>query len=393
LYFKDLFERITSIGTEHADSLNEQRVVRVINASAALGITAAIFFIVLDSVLPPVKWERILVLFVDLIVFTLCIYFNSRGYSGLAKWWMLLNVIVVSFLFANVSFRGFYGEYFYLFIPLVTIFLYNSFRLWTLSVLVAILLFYVPNIYLKVYPDQYYGYANAAIIFIANSSIIFYYKNIGLKLEQELSRQKELRVMLMKQRLLQSQLSPHFIYNTLDSVQNLLLESEAELASEKLGMFTKLIRQNMESSLNESVSIADEVNLLRNYVEVYTAQTKLNVALKVNIAENVPPDAHLPSLMLQPFVENALVHAFRQKPEGTIEVTFTEQQQHLLVLIQDNGQWEEQPTQKKHVSRSVQIIEERLSIHNAQHSTSLYLITRPEEKGTTVELLLPLYED
>lgn len=134
---------------------------------------------------------------------------------------------------------------------------------------------------------------------------------------------------------LQMQINPHFIYNTLASIKWLVMMGDKEKASENINAFISLL-QNTISDKNETITVEQEIENLKNYV--FINETRYGENIKVNF--HVLPQClnyRLPKLILQPFIENAFFHAFTGDKEGRIHVFISEKNNTLFCEIVDNG--------------------------------------------------------
>lgn len=140
---------------------------------------------------------------------------------------------------------------------------------------------------------------------------------------------------------LRSQMNPHFIFNALNSIKSYLIENNQEKAIYYLGRFSKLIRGILESSRRDLVTLEEELNIIKMYVEIESDRFKNNIEYIAEIDQRIPTDNILiPSLLLQPFVENSIWHGLttrRGKKRLEIKVYEPEGSENLQIAIADNG--------------------------------------------------------
>lgn len=162
-----------------------------------------------------------------------------------------------------------------------------------------------------------------------------------------------------------AQLNPHFFFNLLTAVRTLIVQGKAQEAGKSLSKFAQLMRQTLESSNQEWIPLSEEIQFLENYL----ALTKLQLDFETRIAY-LPEDFEaeeffIPSMLLQPFVENAIEHGLGRSPrkDKRLEVIFEEEsEQCLRVIIRDNGIGRKNAADmapSQHRSRATQITEER----------------------------------
>lgn len=134
---------------------------------------------------------------------------------------------------------------------------------------------------------------------------------------------------------LQMQINPHFIYNTLASIKWLVLKGDKEKSSETINSFISLL-QNTISETSETITVAQEIENLKNYVFINETRYGDNIKVNFHVLPNCN-DYKIPKLILQPFIENAFFHAFTENTEGRIHVFISEKNNKLFCEIVDNG--------------------------------------------------------
>ena len=140
---------------------------------------------------------------------------------------------------------------------------------------------------------------------------------------------------------LRSQMSPHFIFNAMNSIKSYFIENEREKAIYFLTKFSKLIRNILESSRKEQITLAEELKILEVYVEIESNRFKNDIQFSINTQKDVDTEKIMvPPLFLQPFVENAIWHGLLTK-EGekllTINITRGNGPKTIEIQIKDNG--------------------------------------------------------
>jgi two-component system, sensor histidine kinase YesM len=149
------------------------------------------------------------------------------------------------------------------------------------------------------------------------------------KIEQE---QEEKRAIELQ--ALFAQIRPHFLINTLNSIKcSLFINNDYEHA-EKINALMSLLRAYMK--IDEPSTIESECKLLFYYIEIMSMRTEVDVELKVEIEDQVE-NIGLPKLLLQPFIENAIVHGLSEKTAGEISIRAKKMDQWILIMISDNG--------------------------------------------------------
>lgn len=208
----------------------------------------------------------------------------------------------------------------------------------------------------------------------------------------------QLQMIELEQRALQAQMNPHFIFNSLNSIQSFLVYQENEKAEIYLVKFAQLIRQIL-SKVNESnVPIREEIELLKTYLslEKMRFKDKFEYSLTWNLIES-EMDWKVPTMMIQPFVENAILHGFSTvKSGGILKIHFEKVSDQLLTcIIDDNGIGRKKTVSLKkemNLSLSSKITQERISIFEKQFKGKFVfeIIDKPSDSGTIVRIQIPL---
>ena len=222
------------------------------------------------------------------------------------------------------------------------------------------------------------------------------------KLKEAYYRQE---VSELKMEALRAQINPHFIFNCMNSINRLILEEDTEQASYYLAKFSKLIRMILENSDQSSVTLQDEIALLEGYIQLESLRFSEKMEYHIEMDESINPDAvYLPSMILQPFVENAIWHGLMHKNDeemGIIDIHVREYEGKLYCTIQDNGIGREraralqEQSVLKNKSMGLKITRERLKLWSSEKWESLVNIvdlknSLNEGIGTRVEISLPL---
>jgi signal transduction histidine kinase len=202
-------------------------------------------------------------------------------------------------------------------------------------------------------------YGFIALALLLGAVIIFVVKYFRQKAIITANRNEQL-----KQRLLLTQMNPHFIFNSVDNIQSLIHSNKDEEAISYLTKFSKLTRQILENSRENYISLAEELNMLDNYMNIQKLLYNNNFTHKVSIADGIDPETVLlPPMLTQPFIENAIRHGLKNKKEGgVIHVRFYMKDDQLFFEVTDNGTGlAEKETDDGQRSLSTQITKERLA--------------------------------
>ncbi len=227
------------------------------------------------------------------------------------------------------------------------------------------------------------------LISILLGSMIFYQKFRNIKVKNH--------NIITEQKLLRSQMNPHFVFNSLSVLQGMILNQEEKKSAQYLSKFSRLLRITLENSRDKMVLLSQELTAVENYMALQNLE---NDSYEFSIAIDEGIDGSLfkiPPMLIQPFIENAIEHAFvNQKEERKIEMHLKYLEGELICLIKDNGiginsQKKNNGNDKK--SLATQITSERLHILSSyfkmKGSVTIEDRTKYNEKGTMVTLVVP----
>lgn len=217
-------------------------------------------------------------------------------------------------------------------------------------------------------------------------------------LERNIAQRNQLLELQLKS--LYSQMNPHFIFNTLNSALHLIKKQRIDDADNHIIKFSKLLRSYLKSSRNRYIPLSEEIANLTNYIElqqtrfdnIFTYEINLN-----NISE--PRSIKIPSLLLQPIVENAINHGLLPKEgPGHLRIEFRQPDNNSLVcLVEDNGIGREKSKLNnennaiKKESYGSQLIKELIEIFNKYEKTGIeieYIDKQEPSTGTIVKLVI-----
>lgn len=156
------------------------------------------------------------------------------------------------------------------------------------------------------------------------------------KAELSLKEQETLQYRL---RSLISQMNPHFIFNVLNSIQYHVLEENKEIAIESISKFSKLIRTSLNYSDKDLITLEQEVEFLKTYLNLEKDRFNSKLEFELTVDEEVDAeDIMVPPMLIQPFIENAIVHGIGNKEDvGTIKVHFSQKEGKLQCNVIDDG--------------------------------------------------------
>lgn len=182
----------------------------------------------------------------------------------------------------------------------------------------------------------------------------------------------------LEQKALRLQMNPHFIFNALNSIQGLISENNQSSARKYLSKFARLMRLIMENSAKKTVSLQNEIDVLNDYLELTRLRFPEKFTFEIEVDEQIDAsECEIPPMLLQPFVENAVLHGLAAKEsDGRIGIRFHKKQQMIECVIEDNGLGRKQAMEKKlhsHKSTGMLVTEERLKAFGEQNEVKANL--------------------
>lgn len=200
----------------------------------------------------------------------------------------------------------------------------------------------------------------------------------------------------LEKRMLRAQMNPHFIFNSLNSIQYLITTNDRVNALKYLTKFSKLLRQVLESSINISLVLREEIELLKIYLELESLRFDNSFQYEITIDENLDIEEHeLPMLLVQPYIENAIIHGLMPKDgDKTLRVNFKDSEAFVICEIEDNGVGiQKSITSKRNKpSRGMAITEKRIQAlkkYTDQELLKIENLNSGKKTGTRVTILIP----
>lgn len=228
------------------------------------------------------------------------------------------------------------------------------------------------------------------VVALVLSAIIFY-----LKLRNARARTENIMV---EQKLLRSQMSPHFVFNALSVLQGMVLNSESKKSVLYLSKFSKLLRITLENSRDKMVALSQELLAVENYVALQNIESGNAYQFNVDIDASIDTSSfQIPPMLIQPFVENAIEHGFEsQSGEKRIAIQIRFETNKLICVITDNGigvDAQKKTVNEQKKSLATTITAERLEIlSKATHVKGSICIEdrkKYDQQGTIVTMVIP----
>ena len=219
------------------------------------------------------------------------------------------------------------------------------------------------------------------------------------KLEAEVNR----KIVELERRALQAQMNPHFIYNSMNSIQQFMIMHDMEGAMKYLTKFSRILRTVLTISAQNRIPLTDEITLIRDYLELENMRFPDKFTYDINVSPDINiHTVEIPPFFIQPQVENAIRHGLLKKTTpGHLQIEINVDGNHLHIVVEDNGIGREAAREAKYKdavvneSKGLAIVEERLShLHSPNGFKPFSIIdlydasSRPS--GTRVEIILPI---
>lgn len=247
------------------------------------------------------------------------------------------------------------------------------------------------------------------IVVFGTGYYVMYFRHFYKVREKEAEQSFQEKVNALRQQALQAQLNPHFIFNALNAIMQYVATNDKEKALYYLSRFSKLIRTILEASRKRSILLEDEIDLLKNYLEMEQLRYQQSFQISWHISNEVQQQAGnilIPPLLIQPILENSLKHGLKNKSSGNkiLKISFEKKDDFLLCTVEDNGigraaarslnEWRA----SRHLSSGLAITQDRIKSLNTTAELQAYEAVLTEDlydhdgqpSGTKTTILLPL---
>lgn len=209
---------------------------------------------------------------------------------------------------------------------------------------------------------------------------------------QDQAIQQDKQTVQLQQQLLKTQMEPHFIFNTLNTLKGLIKLNRKQESLNYLNDFSVLLRNLLEQSREDFIYLGEEIHTLDSFCKLQLARYNYQFDYQISVSSNLNKYATLiPPFLIQPFVENAILHAFRgTKERPSLAVEFERLNNNdLTVLIFDNGV-DEESSLSNHKPLAGTISRERFELLTKQFKTQAgFEITSNPNFGTSIKIIIP----
>lgn len=240
---------------------------------------------------------------------------------------------------------------------------------------------------------------SALILFIVAVVIGLLVYRIQRRKTRKLEIEKQMANLEMN--ALQSQMNPHFVFNSLNSIQSVLFLKGERETNRYIGSFSKLIRQTLDNSKKGAITIQEEVDYLTTYLDLETRRLDGELIHSIELGDDLElEETIIPCMIVQPMVENAILHGLAPKKfDRQLVIRFIKKDNQLEIEVEDNGIGREEAgnnsRQKSHNSWASTILQERLEVLNKINmgKVTCKIVDLTDGKnatGTLIQIQLPL---
>ncbi|MDX9845712.1 MAG: histidine kinase [Tenuifilaceae bacterium] len=218
-------------------------------------------------------------------------------------------------------------------------------------------------------------------------------------------RKDKLKIIELEQRLLLSQMNPHFVFNSLTAIQSYIFRNDPYMAGKYLANFSKLVRLILENSRAEYITISKEKETVTNYLELQSLRFENKFDYEIKVSADIDLEHHLvPPMMAQPFIENAIEHGIiHLSNKGRITISYEISNESIILEVEDNGVGIEKSAEigeskrTKHQSLATRITKERLRNLRKVHGKNIRMeiidlasISNSTHTGTRIRFYIPI---
>jgi len=246
-----------------------------------------------------------------------------------------------------------------------------------------------------------FGFGGLVVLTIAIGYLIL--RGYRLKDRQRITEMNH-TISELTQANLRQQMNPHFIFNTLNSIQYYMYQNDKLATNTYLTKFSSLMRKILDNSSRTSIPLRDELDALTLYLDLERLRFKDKFNYEITVDEEIDPLLYkVPTMLIQPYVENSICHGLMPKDEkGIVKIDMKLEEDHIICTIEDNGIGRQAAQERKkmkdtnHNSLGTRIVSSRLDLVNSLYGTSLHTVytdlknEKGESDGTRVEIHIPI---
>ncbi len=239
------------------------------------------------------------------------------------------------------------------------------------------------------------------IIMMVIGAYLLYIITVRITKRQKNKEQEQLllknKILMLEQQALQAMMNPHFVFNVMNSIQHYINTQNTSSANKVLTGFAKLIRKNLEICTKSYINLEEEIEYLNLYLSLEKYRFGEKFIYSINVDQQIDKEeTQIPSMLLQPYIENAIWHGIMPKEEGgEVQINIDQKDEdYLWIKIIDNGVGIKNSLLAKnsaHQSKGMNLTQERINLLNKIEAKPIQLfIEQNGNSGTTITILVPL---
>jgi two-component sensor histidine kinase len=226
----------------------------------------------------------------------------------------------------------------------------------------------------------------------------------SVRKQERIKAEHEKQLLELEAKALRAQMNPHFIFNCLNSIKSLIQDDQKDKSVTYLTTFSKLIRTLFNNADKKEINLFDEIETCKLYLQLESMRFDSKFYYTVNVDESIDlKSVHVPALIIQPFIENAIWHGIIPKGGGKVSLSVLKNNDGIAIIIDDDGMGREASKQNKalsnigHQSKGVNLTQSRLELDNLlqQRQAKLEVIDKKNEKavGTGTTVIIKIKEE
>jgi ligand-binding sensor domain-containing protein len=214
------------------------------------------------------------------------------------------------------------------------------------------------------------------VVFLAATTLLVWLIIQRIRKREQEKTATNKRISELEQLSRKAQMNPHFIFNSLNSIQQYVMDADVAGANKFISGFSRLIRQTLDFSSKPEISLEEELDYLTNYLDIERTRLENTFSWAVDIDDTVnTAEYYIPPMILQPFVENSVRHGlrFRRDKEGKVIIKVKRECDHLVCILEDNGVGRKAAMKYKSVSpinyqsKGMSLTADRIDMFNKEH--------------------------
>ncbi|NJB82216.1 sensor histidine kinase [Wenyingzhuangia aestuarii] len=342
-----LYDKILDIGQQPSFSSKKNKKIKLLNIYVLITLHFVVIMPIGDTITGIIT-SKIMMCYGMLLLFMMVILMLNKKQKYYWATFLWLGIVMFAvFMFSTTLLPESYSEYYYVFVPGIALTLFNKNRIPALITLFSLFLFFIPYYVIVVYPESIVSKLDPFAVFGLFTCVyllVNYFKKINIENEQRLhetykklqeTKKNELANLQLK--ALRGSMNPHFMFNAMNSVQNLVIKGNTMDTYNYLSKFSAIIRDNLKMSEKTYILFEEEFSMLKKYLELEKLRFKDSLIYVLD-KENVDETIKIPSMIIQPFLENSLQRLFHKtNTVKKIHIHFYQNTKETICTIKDNG--------------------------------------------------------